>query len=79
MVCGNFIRDEGEVEYAARQTEATALRMMLMAAAYNGWGIWSVDVKTAFLNAELDDEDVVSAKPPRISVEAGAAPEGSLW
>jgi len=44
VVCGNFIRDEGETEYAACQTEATALRATLMATAYKGWEIWGVDV-----------------------------------
>ena len=39
VVCGNFIKDEGEVEYAACQSEATALRAMLMATAKKGWGI----------------------------------------
>jgi hypothetical protein len=66
VVCGNFIRDEGETEYAACQTEATALRVTLMATAYKGWVIRSVDVRTAFFNAELDDEDVVLVRPPRI-------------
>ena len=61
------------MEYAACQTEATALRVMLMATACEGWGIWSVDVRNAFLNAELDDEDVALVKPPRVFVEAGAA------
>ena len=48
------------------------------ATAYKGWGKWSVDVRTALLTAELDDEDVVLVKPPRIFAEARAIPEGTL-
>ena len=50
-----------------------------MSAAHKGWSTWSVDVRTAFLNAELDDEDVVLVRPPRIFVDAGAVEEGTLW
>ena len=72
MVCGNFSEEKGEGDYAARQTEATALRIVLMCTAHHGCSIWGVDVKTAFLNAELDSDEVVLVTPPRVFVDAGA-------
>ena len=65
-------------DYAACQTDATALRLVLVVAARGGYDLWGVDVKTAFLNAYLDDEDVVVVRPPTVFTTAGAVPEGAL-
>jgi hypothetical protein len=42
----------------------------------------SVDVSTAFLNADLSPEDLskgICTRPPKILIEAGLAREGDLW
>lgn len=79
VVCGNFVHEVGGTDYAACQTDATALRVALRMAALMKWSFWSVDVKTAFLNADLDDDDIVLVKPPRIFNTSGAVPEEALW
>ena len=66
-------------DYAACQTDTTALIPVLSVAAREGYDLWGVDVKTAFLNAYLDDEDIVVVRPPTVFLTAGAVPEGALW
>ena len=42
----------------------------------------SVDVSTAFLNADLSPEDLskgICTRPPKSLIEAGLAQEGDLW
>ena len=79
VVCGNFVPNNEGADYAACQTDSTALRLVLVEAAKEGYDLWGVDVKTAFLNAYLDDDDIVVVKPPTIFISAGATEEGSLW
>ena len=46
-----------------------------------GWGIGSLDVKTAFLYAELDEEEdgIIVVQPPSILVRLGLVRPGILW
>ena len=53
--------------------DSTALRLLIKKAAVSGWEGASLDIKTAFLNATLDDdqEDYIAVKPPSIFVSQG--------
>ena len=81
VVCGNYEeRKEGEENFSSG-ADATAFRVMVWWAAQKGWHGASVDVKTAFLNAEWggETESLVVIKPPWIFVENGVLPPKSMY
>lgn len=71
---------EGEENFSSG-ADATAFRVMVWWAAQKGWHGASVDVKTAFLNAEWggETESLVVIKPPWIFVENGVLPPKSMY
>ena len=74
VACGNFVENKVGEELFAPGADASALWMLLKAAAEERWSLLTVDIRVAFLNAplttttkdgELTDEEVVFAlKPP---------------
>ena len=81
VVCGNYEeKKEGEENFSSG-ADATAFRVMIWMASQRQWHGASVDVKTAFLNAEWggEDESVVVVKPPAIFTENGALPRGKFY
>ena len=72
VVCGNFeAKKEGEENYSSG-ADAASFRLLVHYASKHQWSGGSVDVKTAFLNADLNQqetEDVVIIKPPNFFVE----------
>ena len=69
VICGNYEEDADQNNYSGG-ADATAFRVMLKKAAIMGWSGSTLDVKTAFLNAELDEEEegYVVIRPPHILV-----------
>ena len=82
VACGNFEeRKEGEENYSSG-ADAAAFRLMIHHATQAQWCGISVDVKTAFLNAEmkqLEDQDLVMVKAPYLLIEKGILEEGVVY
>ena len=100
VVCGNFVGAGGEVTNSAEQTakrrkdpdlyaggaDAIALRAALAISSKYSWNMGCLDVKTAFLNADLgegarpsEEEKMVLMQPPKILVRLNLAKDGELW
>ena len=82
VVCGNFEEKKEDEENFSSGADATAFRVLVWLAAQRQWEGLTVDVKTAFLNAEWNEEGqdtVVVVKPPPIFVEQGALKPGCFY
>lgn len=74
VVCGNYEAKKDQEDTYSGGADATAFRIMLVAAARGGWEGASIDVKTAFLNAEMnvqEGEAELLVRPPAVMVEKG--------
>ena len=74
VVCGNYEMKKEQEDTYSGGADATAFRVMLVAAAREGWDGASIDVKTAFLNAEMsfqEGEAELLVRPPAVMVEKG--------
>ena len=85
VVCGNFAEKiEGENLYAGG-SDTIALRVCLKKAALEAWEGLSLDIKTAFLNAPLPEEDeqgeqvIILIKPPPLLIRLGYASAQEFW
>ena len=97
VVCGNYLGEDGlpadptakkkrDPAYYASGADVTALRVALAEASTHEWHCATLDVKAAFLNADLeegakkrDEKRVVLVQPPKIIVKMGFAVEGEMW
>ena len=82
VVCGNFEEKKEDEENFLSGADATAFRVLVWLSAQRQWEGVTVDVKTAFLNAEWNEEEedtVVVVKPPSIFVEHGALKPGCFY
>ena len=73
VICGNFETEKEDVDTYRRGADSIAFRMMIKKAAVSEWDGATLDVKTAFLNTTLDEdeEDYIAVKPPSILVSQG--------
>ena len=74
VICGNFETEKPDQENYSGGADATSLRVMVKKAAIENWDGLTMDVKTAFLNAELneeEEEDYVIIKPPQMMINQG--------
>ena len=73
VICGNYETEKEEVETYSGGADSTALRMLVKKAAVSRWEGATMDVKTAFLNAALDEDqsDYIAVRPPGILVAQG--------
>ena len=84
IICGNYQRyserREAESLYAGG-ADSLSIRLALRYAGLQTWGASSTDVKTAFLNANLDEAEpkYLICNPPRAMVQAGVVPAGTKW
>lgn len=81
VICGNFEeKKEGEENYSGG-ADATAFRVIIWCACREGWVGVVLDVKTAFLNADMDeDQDVtILIVPPSIFVEKRFLPRDTMY
>ena len=85
VACGNYI-EKGEAEdLYASGSDSIAMRLSLKKAMIEGWTGASMDIKTAFLNAPLNEEEdgkensAVILKPPGILVKLGYVGPTSYW
>ncbi|CAJ1343369.1 unnamed protein product, partial [Effrenium voratum] len=79
VVCGNHV--EGDT--FAGGTDITAIRLQVKVAMEKKWTMSALDIKSAFLNADLHEEkepeNLVAMRPPTIMVRLGYAEPGELW
>ena len=76
VICGNYepVKDEDTFSSGA---DAAALRILVTISSINQWTAGTLDVKTAFLNADMkldDEKEVIVVKAPTILKEKGVIP-----
>ena len=82
VVCGNYEERRDQEENFSGGADATAFRLMIAVAQAFQWEGGVVDVKTAFLNAKMiqeDGEPPILIKPPYLLVEKNVVQRGSLY
>ena len=88
--CGNFEEKRENEETYSGGADATAFRVLVWVASKFDWVGCIIDIKTAFLNAEMEvteDENDLLILPPSIMTEKGYLPrntvlqatEGGVW
>ncbi|CAE7832119.1 RE2 [Symbiodinium sp. CCMP2592] len=86
VACGNFIpQNENAQSLYTTGVEGVTLRVALAYAAHMSWVGRTADIKTAFLNAPLEEgydngtEEIVVVRPPHILVEMGLLGVTDRW
>ena len=80
VVCGNFQRKSENEDLYTANADITSVRAVLAAAAERRFSAKVLDVKTAFLNANLPDSfETVYIRPPQALVEFGLVKAGTIW
>ena len=82
VVCGNEEVKRPDEDNFSSGADAASLRILIWFCAWNQWIAFTIDVKTAFLNAEMhqeNDEDILLVKPPFLLVEKGYLPAEVLY
>lgn len=83
VACGNFAKAKSDEDTFASGAGGCEVRLLLKAAALYDWTVSTVDVKTAFLNAPVNESaerGIVIVEPPRIFREAQVLQQpGELW
>ena len=82
VICGNFEEKKESEQTYSGGADSTALRAVMVAAAERQWVGATVDVKTAFLNADMnqeDEEEVLVIKPPALFLEKQVVKKGSYF
>ena len=83
VCCGNF--EPGSVgkglKNRAEVPNTFEMRTLLALGAERGWSVGSLDVKTAFLYAELIEEEdgIVAVQPPALLVRLGLVRSNVQW
>ena len=77
VVCGNFL--SRYAEYDVGNLDAGCMRLLLAETNRRGWGLSSIDVSTAFLNADIEEGRIVVVRPPDILKRYGLVGEGEFW
>ena len=73
VACGNFMQAKSSESTFASGASGVEVRMLMKVAAVRGWDLSTIDVKTAFLNApvnEAAERGTVIVEPPCIFKEA---------
>jgi hypothetical protein len=82
VICGNYVDKNGAEATYTEQVDATAVRIVLRLGALEQMEICGADVSTAFLNADLSQEDLepgILCRAPSLFAEAGVTQRGEVW
>ena len=82
VICGNYEEKREDEQTYSSGADATALRILLWLASRFGWLGISLDIRTAFLNADVNQEDqpnYILVAPPTVFVKKGCLPVGTLY
>ena len=81
-VCGNFQKEDPYMLIYTANIDITSIRLVLSEVSQKDtWGISTMDVKTAFLNADMPTEpaEQIYVAPPAIFVHFGLVKPGTIW
>ena len=81
-VCGNFQQKKPTDLFYTANTDVSSIRVVLAEAAQHAdYGVSSLDVATAFLNAPMPktEEETVYVKPPALLEQFGLIKPGTYW
>jgi len=80
-ICGNFQPENPLMLVYTANIDISTIRLVLSEVAQDKeWGIATIDIKTAFLNAPMpSDEAPVYVTPPAICVHFGLVKPGTIW
>ena len=82
VACGNYDYDikRGDPKFRSSNVPPEAIRAIISLIAQNPkWVCAPMDIVTAFLNAELDDSEVILLRPPPILRRLSKAAEDEIW
>eukprot|EP00435_Cladocopium_sp_Y103_P067189 s204_g29.t1 len=74
VICGNYEAKKDSEQNFSSGADSAAFRISVWAASRHQWSGAVIDIKTAFLNAEMeqgDQEDVLLVRPPALFTEKG--------
>ena len=77
VICGNFESKKDSEQTFSSGADAAAFRLSIWAAARHQWAGAVIDIKTAFLNALMDQGDqeaILIVRPPALFTEKGYMP-----
>ena len=78
VICGNFA-SWGEHSTTTTNLDAPLLRLMISLACSKETTWSSVDITSAFLNADIHDDDIVLVTPPPILVKMDIVKPNTVW
>ena len=78
VICGNFA-SWGEHSTTTTNLDAPLLRLMLSLACSKESTWSSIDITSAFLNADIHDDDIVLVTPPPILVKMDIVKPDTVW
>ena len=78
VICGNFT-SWGEHSTTTTKLDAPLLRLMLSLSCSAETTRSSIDITSAFLNADIHDDDTVLATPPPILVKMDIVKPNTVW
>ena len=79
-MCGNFQQKKPTYLFYTANTDVSSIRVVLAEAAQHpDYGVSSLDVATAFLNAPMpiEEEETVYVRPPMLLTRFGLIKQGS--
>ena len=82
VICGNFEEKKESEQTYSGGADSTALRAVVSTAVDRQWLGATVDIKTAFLNAEMNQEEedeVLVIRPPTVFTEKQVVKRGSFF
>ena len=80
VICGNFEPEKENEENYSGGADATAFRVLVKKAAEEQWSGSTLDIKTAFLNAELEDStEIIIIRPPHVLLMQKYMEEGEVF
>ena len=82
VICGNFEQKKENEDTFSSGADASAFRLLLVTASRFQWAAGTIDVKTAFLNADIDQGSQVSlllVKPPPLLLEKKYVKAGTYF
>ena len=81
-MCGNFQQKKPTDLFYIANTDVSSIRVVLAEAAQHPYyGVSSLDVATAFLNAPMpiEEEDTIYVRPPMLLEQFGLIKPGTNW
>merc|ERR1712113_1165131 len=79
VIAGNLQRFDPTAQRWTAQAEPSSIFMATKMAAMRRWKISKVDVKAAFLNAPIPEDELILVHPPAQWVSWGIVPKGTVW